>query len=74
MVHVLKQPPNLSRPSEDASSLDVKHSTFKNVKSFLKAATKEGLIKVKETKGDIVITGDDALQLFRVKTSLMYAS
>ena len=41
----------------DTSALDVKHSTFKNVKTFLKTSAKEGLIKVKETKGDIVVTG-----------------
>ncbi|TBU43036.1 eukaryotic translation initiation factor SUI1 family protein [Dichomitus squalens] len=40
----------------DASWIDVKHSTHKNVKSFLKACAKEGLIKLKETKGDVVIT------------------
>ena len=41
----------------DAGAIDVKHSTFKNVKSFLKSVAKEGLVKVKETKGDIVVTG-----------------
>ncbi|KAI0696389.1 eukaryotic translation initiation factor SUI1 family protein [Cerioporus squamosus] len=40
----------------DASAVDVKHSTFKNVKSFLKASAKEGLLKLKETKGDVVVT------------------
>ncbi|RPD60842.1 eukaryotic translation initiation factor SUI1 family protein [Lentinus tigrinus ALCF2SS1-6] len=40
----------------DASAIDVKHSTFKNVKSFLKASAKEGLLKLKETKGDVVVT------------------
>ena len=34
----------------------MKHSTFKNVKSFLKASAKEGLLKLKETKGDVVVT------------------
>ncbi|KAI1790893.1 eukaryotic translation initiation factor SUI1 family protein [Ganoderma leucocontextum] len=40
----------------DASLMDVKHSTHKNVKSFLKACAKEGLVKLKETKGDVVVT------------------
>ncbi|PIL26086.1 hypothetical protein GSI_11840 [Ganoderma sinense ZZ0214-1] len=40
----------------DANLLDVKHSTHKNVKSFLKACAKEGLVKLKETKGDVVVT------------------
>ncbi|KAH9916268.1 eukaryotic translation initiation factor SUI1 family protein [Epithele typhae] len=47
----------------DASSLDVKHSTHKNAKSFLKAAAKEGLIKVKDVKGDIVVTGESCIEL-----------
>ncbi|KAI0632800.1 eukaryotic translation initiation factor SUI1 family protein [Trametes polyzona] len=40
----------------DASSIDVKHSTFKNVKTFLKASAKEGLLKLKETKSDVMVT------------------
>ncbi|KAH9856271.1 eukaryotic translation initiation factor SUI1 family protein [Lenzites betulinus] len=40
----------------DANSIDVKHSTFKNVKTFLKASAKDGLIKLKETKSDIMVT------------------
>ncbi|KAI0334161.1 eukaryotic translation initiation factor SUI1 family protein [Cubamyces sp. BRFM 1775] len=40
----------------DASAIDVKHSTFKNVKAFLKASAKEGLIKLKESKSDVVVT------------------
>lgn len=37
--------------------MDIKQSTHKTVKAFLKASAKEGLIKLKETKGDVVITG-----------------
>ncbi|CDO75463.1 hypothetical protein BN946_scf184823.g17 [Trametes cinnabarina] len=40
----------------DASSIDVKHSTFKNVKTFLKASAKDGLIKLKESKSDVMVT------------------
>ncbi|KAI0742631.1 eukaryotic translation initiation factor SUI1 family protein [Daedaleopsis nitida] len=40
----------------DANAVDVKQSTYKNVKSFLKACAKEGLIKLKETKGDVVVS------------------
>ncbi|KIP12172.1 hypothetical protein PHLGIDRAFT_370577 [Phlebiopsis gigantea 11061_1 CR5-6] len=44
-----------ARPA-DASVVDIKSSTHKNVKTFLKAAAKEGLLKLKETKGDLVVT------------------
>ncbi|KAI0830089.1 eukaryotic translation initiation factor SUI1 family protein [Trametes gibbosa] len=40
----------------DASPIDVKHSTYKNVKTFLKTSAKDGLIKLKETKSDIMVT------------------
>ena len=48
----------------DASSLDIKHSTFKNVKSFLKTVAKEGIVKVKEAKGDIVVMGEPTSSIF----------
>lgn len=41
----------------DVNSIDIKQSTHKSVKVFLKACAKEGLIKLKETKGDVVVTG-----------------
>ncbi|PSS30878.1 hypothetical protein PHLCEN_2v2605 [Hermanssonia centrifuga] len=41
----------------DSSAIDIKQSSHKSVKSFLKACAKEGLIKLKETKGDVVVTG-----------------
>ena len=53
-VHVLTPVTQIVHP--DAGAIDVKHSTFKNVKSFLKASAKEGLLKLKETKGDVVVT------------------
>ncbi|KAK7676959.1 hypothetical protein QCA50_020077 [Cerrena zonata] len=40
----------------DASGMDIKHSTHKSVKNFLKASAKEGLLKLKESKGDVLIT------------------
>ncbi|KAI0772460.1 eukaryotic translation initiation factor SUI1 family protein [Trametes elegans] len=43
----------------DASPIDVRHSTFKNVKTFLKISAKEGLLKLKETKGDVMVTAID---------------
>ncbi|OCH88500.1 eukaryotic translation initiation factor SUI1 family protein [Obba rivulosa] len=44
--------------SADASAVDVKHSTYKSVKMFLKASAKEGLIKLKDAKGgDVMVTG-----------------
>ncbi len=35
----------------------MKQSTFKNVKTFLKNSAKDGLIKIKETKSDVMVTG-----------------
>lgn len=37
--------------------MDIKHSEFKSLTLFLKASTKEGLIKIKEAKGGMVVTG-----------------
>lgn len=43
----------------DPSVIDVRHSTHKSVKAFLKACAKDGLIKLKDTKGgDVVVTGE----------------
>ena len=47
----------------DGRNIDIKHSTHKSVKIFLKAAAKEGLVKLKETKGEIVITGAPIVEL-----------
>lgn len=44
-------------PDSDVGAIDIKQSTHKSVKVFLKACAKEGLLKLKETKGDVVITG-----------------
>ncbi|PCH42981.1 putative eukaryotic translation initiation factor eIF1/SUI1 [Wolfiporia cocos MD-104 SS10] len=53
-VHVLP-----ARPAEidvDPRQVDVKHSTHRSVKAFLKAHAKEGLLKLKDTKGgDIAV-------------------
>ncbi|KAI8968732.1 eukaryotic translation initiation factor SUI1 family protein [Trametes punicea] len=38
------------------NAIDVKHSTFKSVKTFLRASAKEGLIKLKESKSDLMVT------------------
>ncbi|CCM00967.1 uncharacterized protein FIBRA_03015 [Fibroporia radiculosa] len=46
-----------TRGSTDASAVDVKRSTYKSVKAFLKAMAKEGLIKLKDSKGgDVLVT------------------
>ena len=37
--------------------VDIKHSGLKSLTAFLKAHAKEGLIKIKETKGGMTITG-----------------
>jgi len=47
-----------SRPSrtDTTTPIDIKHSTYKNLTHFLKAASQDGLIKTKEQKGDIIVT------------------
>ncbi|CAL1697893.1 unnamed protein product [Somion occarium] len=40
----------------DSNQIDIKHSTHKTVKTFLKAMAKEGLLKLKESKGDVLVT------------------
>ena len=49
------------RPFKEVSTtstpVDIKHSGYKSLTAFLKASAKEGLIKVKETKGEVVVTG-----------------
>ena len=42
--------------------VDIKHSGFKSLTVFLKACAKEGLIKIKETKGGMVVTGTNRLR------------
>jgi translation initiation factor 2D len=37
--------------------VDIKHSGHKSLTAFLKASAKEGLIKLKESKGEVVVTG-----------------
>jgi hypothetical protein len=50
-----------SRPSHLSSltstPVNIKHSTYKSLTAFLKACEKEGLIKLKDTKSELVITG-----------------
>ena len=43
--------------------MDIKHSGFKSLTTFLKASAKEGLVKIKETKGGVVVIGTNHLQL-----------
>jgi hypothetical protein len=53
------------RPFKEVSAtstpVDIKHSGYKSLTSFLKASAKEGLIKLKETKGEVVVTGTQRL-------------
>ena len=42
--------------------MDIKHSRFKSLTAVLKACAKEGLIKIKETKGGMVVTGTNQLR------------
>lgn len=49
------------RPSKQLAKtdtpVDIKHSGYKSLTAFLKANAKEGLIKLKESKGEVVVTG-----------------
>jgi len=42
-----------------STPVDIKHSGFKSLTVFLRASAKEGLIKIKENKGRMVVTGVD---------------
>ena len=42
-----------------STPLDIKHSGFKTLTAFLKSSAKEGLIKIKEIKGGVVVTGTE---------------
>ena len=58
--------------------IDIKHSTYKSVKAFLKASAKEGLLKLKETKGDVVVTGtcqdNTVIVLIPTRSSCVYTA
>ena len=43
--------------SATSTPVDIKHSGYKSLTAFLKASAKEGLIRVKEIKGEVVVTG-----------------
>jgi translation initiation factor 2D len=43
--------------SATSTPVDIKHSGYKSLTAFLKSSAKEGLIKLKESKGEVVITG-----------------
>lgn len=51
--------------------MDIKHSGFKSLTAFLKASTREGLIKTKKTKEGVVVTGTN--QLLWLKDGLVKA-
>ena len=57
------------RPFKEVSitstPVDIKHSGYKSLTAFLKASAKDGLIKVKETKGEVVVTGVYCIEAFR---------
>ncbi|KDQ16990.1 hypothetical protein BOTBODRAFT_172600 [Botryobasidium botryosum FD-172 SS1] len=46
-----------SRPARCPPSCDIKKSSFKKVSKFLQAAEKDGLLKLKEMKGDLNVMG-----------------
>ena len=40
-----------------ATPVDIKHSTHKNLGAFLKLCEKEGLMTLKQSKGDVLLAG-----------------
>ncbi|EIW76663.1 hypothetical protein CONPUDRAFT_157843 [Coniophora puteana RWD-64-598 SS2] len=50
-----------ARPaSSQATPIDIKHSSYKSLTTFLKATEKDGLVKLKDLKGDILILSINA--------------
>ncbi|KAF9784781.1 hypothetical protein BJ322DRAFT_1109491 [Thelephora terrestris] len=45
--------------TETSTPVDIKHSGHKSLTAFLKASAREGLIRLKESKGELVVTGVD---------------
>ena len=50
--------------------MDIKHSEHKSLTAFLKVSAKEGLIKLKESKGEVMVTGVYRIDEVRVLFSL----
>ncbi|EIN05785.1 hypothetical protein PUNSTDRAFT_145708 [Punctularia strigosozonata HHB-11173 SS5] len=50
------RPSNILSPTP----IDIKHSAFKSLSTFLKACEKDGLLSLKPVKGDVVVTGAKA--------------
>ena len=48
-----------------STPVDIKHSGFKSLTAFLKVRAKEGLIKIKETKAGVVVTGTNKLHVIK---------
>lgn len=48
-----------SRPIDVGSEVDVKHSSWKKVAKFFKVMEKSGIIKTKEQRGELYVTGID---------------
>ena len=46
-----------------STPVDIKHSGFKSLSAFLKASAKEGLIKIKGMKEEVVVTGMNHLHV-----------
>jgi translation initiation factor 2D len=43
------------RPASSSSDIDIKRSSFKKLTPWLKSLGKEGLLGIKEMKGDILV-------------------
>ncbi|KZS88795.1 hypothetical protein SISNIDRAFT_387553, partial [Sistotremastrum niveocremeum HHB9708] len=52
-------PSSLSSTEEATTPVDIKHSSFKTLTSFLKSLEKEGLIKTKDIRGELHLTSFD---------------
>lgn len=53
--HILPSRP--FQPAPAATPLDIKHSSHKSLTAFLKACEKDGLLKLKDMKSDLVVMG-----------------
>jgi hypothetical protein len=49
-----------SRPSSSPSSADIKKSSYKKLAKFLQVFEKQGILRLKDSKGDVVVTGVSA--------------
>ncbi|KAH7922526.1 hypothetical protein BV22DRAFT_1070355 [Leucogyrophana mollusca] len=55
--HILPSRPAYFSSSAPSTPVDIKHSSHKSLTAFLKSAEKDGLLKLKEMKSDVLVLG-----------------